>query len=277
MLGWGTSDFLANSSADQIGHRRTLFWSQLAGLGLVFLGCLILQPWLPLQLWQLALVICLGVIYALAYSLFYQGFEKGNVSVVSAVINLQTVFIVGISFFLRGQQLSLLQWPALGLILLGITLVSVKLEELHHGGLALLNGVKETLLSAVLFGVLYWPLSEVLIEQTNFLLVTLLVKVVAILTVVGMAWRVKSSLLPPVSTTKLWLTLTAVGLLEAVGVLSVNLGMQYGDAIIVAPIASALTVVTISLAVIFLKERLSRVQVAGIVLTMTGILLTTLS
>ncbi|NCS32019.1 EamA family transporter [bacterium] len=65
-----------------------------------------------------------------------------------------------------------------------------------------------------------------------------------------------------------------VGIMEAVGVLSTSFGVSIGDSIIVAPIASALTIVTISLAMIFLKERVTKTQGMGIVITVIGIILT---
>ena len=76
------------------------------------------------------------------------------------------------------------------------------------------------------------------------------------------------------ATKKLAITIVAIGLLEAIAVLSVSYGQSYGDGIIVAPISSALTVVTVGLAVIFLKERISLVQGIGIAMVISGIILT---
>ena len=64
-----------------------------------------------------------------------------------------------------------------------------------------------------------------------------------------------------------------VGLLEAMGILSVSFGLSVGDSIIIAPIASALTLVTVGLAMIFLKEKISRTQAFGILMTVAGIVL----
>ena len=50
--------------------------------------------------------------------------------------------------------------------------------------------------------------------------------------------------------------------------------MAFGDAIIVGPVSSSLTVVTVGMAVIFLKEKITRSQGVGIALTIVGIILT---
>ncbi len=276
MFGWGTSDFLANLSADRVGSRKTFFWSQAAGVCLVFLVCILRRPSFQLSLTEILLLLFLGVTYAIGYLLFYKGFELGNVSVVSAVINFQTVFIILISYFIRGQQLSALQIPALILIFFGVTFVSVNIKELASGTVSLLKGVKETLIAAFVFGVLFWPLNEYMVEQSNFLTVTLLIKLIALMVVLGMTFYQKQQLKVEAASKKIIALILSVGILEAVGVLSANFGGQYGDGILVAPISSSLTIVTVGLAMIFLKEKITRTQGVGIVMTIVGILLTAL-
>ncbi|WP_022666869.1 hypothetical protein [Desulfospira joergensenii] len=46
-----------------------------------------------------------------------------------------------------------------------------------------------------------------------------------------------------------------------------------GDAILITPIASALSIVTISMAILFLKEKISRLQGIGIGTAVAGIVL----
>ncbi len=274
MFGWGTSDFLANSASGKIGHSKALFWSQIAGLGLIALIVLVTQPNFAMAPMLLGITIFSGIAYALGYLLFYKGFEIGNVSIVSAVINLQVLFVIVISFFLRGQTLTLLQVPAISLLLIGITLVSVNFNDLRKGTVSLLKGVKETLLAAIMFGVFYWPLNEFVVEKVDWLAVSLITKLTAIIVVFLISVRGKESLAIKDKTKKLFVLVAAVGLLEAVGVLSTTFGQSYGDGIIVAPISSALTVVTVTLAMIFSKERINKIQGVGIALAVIGIVMT---
>jgi len=274
MFGWGTSDFFANSASEKVGHNKALFWSQIAGLGLITLLLVFSVVNFTIPIVLLGLTIFCGIAYALGYLLFYKGFEVGNVSVVSATVNLQVLFVMAISFFLRGQKLTTLQIPAIALLLIGVTLVSVNFDDLRKGTVSLLKGVKETLAATVMFGVFYWPLNEFIVEKVDWIVVSFITKLTAIVVVFLISKFRKESLAIKERGNKLYILLAAVGILEAVGVLSATFGQSYGDGIIVAPISSALTVVTVTLAMIFTKERINKIQGVGIALAVVGIIMT---
>jgi bacterial/archaeal transporter family protein len=65
-----------------------------------------------------------------------------------------------------------------------------------------------------------------------------------------------------------------MGMIEASAVAFVNYGLTIGDAILITPIASALSVVTITLAIIFLKDRVTKIQALGMVTAIAGIVVT---
>jgi drug/metabolite transporter (DMT)-like permease len=274
MLGWGVSDFFANSASEKVGNVKTFFWSQLAGVLLIALFVIDMAPSFAIPITFLGLTVFCGIAYTVGYLLFYKGFEIGNVSVVSAVINIQTLFVVLISYFIRGQPLTRLQIPAIALILIGVTLVSVNFNQLKKGAVSLLVGVKETLLSSVFFGIFYWPLNEFIVERVNWLTVSFLIKLIALTIIVLHTKVTKKSLQISKPTSRFLVLLAAVGALEALAVLSTTFGQSFGDGIIVAPISSALTIVTIGLAVVFLKEKITKVQGVGIFLTVGGIIMT---
>lgn len=276
MIGWGTSDFFANAASEKIGHNKTLFWSQITGLFLMGFFLVFISGSFAISAPLLALTIFCGIMYAIGYLFFYKGFEIGNVSVISAAINIQVLFVIAISFFIRGQELTKLQIPALSLLLLGILLVSVNLNDLKKGSLALLTGVKETIIAAIIFGIFYWPVNEYIVEKADWILVSFLIKLVAILVVFLIAKFRRQSLSISKPNKKLIALITAVGTFEAVGVLSASFGQAYGDGIIVTPIASALTIVTVALAMVFSSEKINKIQALGVVLTVGGIIMTAL-
>lgn len=274
MIGWGTSDFLASFTSEKFGHRKTLFWSQIAGISLMGAAVLAFTRNFTLNASLLTTLIIGGMTYTLGYLFFYKAFEIGNVSVVSSVINIQNIFVILIAHFIFHQQLTSLQIPAIILVLIGITLVSVNFKDLKSGSKGLIVGVKETLLAAIFFGMFFWPINEFNSERADWIFVSFTTKFVAILFLVLIAYVQKFSLKIALSSKKEKITLAGVGLLEALAVLGVSFGVSYGDSIIVAPISSALTIVTITLAVIFLKERITKIQALGIILTIFGIILT---
>lgn len=274
MLGWGVSDFFANEASDKVGHTRAFFWSQIAGLVLMgFAAAFFGESLVGFSFSMLAIILATGVSYALGYLFFYNAFEIGNVSIVSALINLQQLFIVGISFFVFKQTLTTLQIPAIILLISGVVLVSLNLKELLSGKVSFIRGVKECVVAAVLFGVFFWPLNEYVVERVDWAMASFLIKLVAIASVYLIAMFTKKSLRLPGNLKGIKKILIVVGLLEAFAVISVSFGVAFGDLIIVGPIASALTVVTITLAMIFLKEKISKIQGVGIALTISGIIL----
>jgi bacterial/archaeal transporter family protein len=71
--------------------------------------------------------------------------------------------------------------------------------------------------------------------------------------------------------------LVATGVLEVLAVMSVSGGLSVGNAIIITPIASALTLVTVGLSVILLKIKVTPLQVVGVLGTVVGIVLMAIS
>lgn len=75
-----------------------------------------------------------------------------------------------------------------------------------------------------------------------------------------------------------FLFLCAAGVALTAGWLTLFYALSYGDAIIVAPLSSIQPVMVVGLSYLFLKdiEKISRKMIAGIVLVLIGVLLTTL-
>jgi uncharacterized membrane protein len=69
-------------------------------------------------------------------------------------------------------------------------------------------------------------------------------------------------------------TVVLMGVIEAAAVALVNYGLTIGEAILITPIASALSIVTITLAIIFLKDKITKLQGLGMLTAIAGIILT---
>ena len=275
MFGWGTSDFFANIAAEKIDGQRTFFWSQIAGLLTVFTVALMAGASFSFSPQLLLGIFVSGVLYAVSYTLFYKGFQIGNVSVVSSVINLQNVFIIAVAYFVYQQRIHGLQIPGVLLVLLGITLVTLNIDELRAGKLSLAAGVKETLLAALGFG-MFWPINQYVVQRASWLSTTVLTKFVALSVLLLFAVlqkKHKNLLLSKTEQKSWWKVLVATGVLEVLAVMSVSWGLSVGNAIIITPIASALTLVTVGLSVVLLKIKVTPWQVLGVLGTVVGIVL----
>lgn len=275
MFGWGTSDFFANLSSDKIGHLKTFLWSQLAGLMFVVLLIPFFRINIDMSFSMFFIVLFSSLFYAAGYLLFYKAFEIGNVSIVATTVNLNVVLAMIIAVIFKGQSLTSFQFFAVALVMIGVTLVAINFEDLKNKKIMISAGIKEVLFASVFFAV-FWNLSEYISEQIGWFPTTLYIKIGAILSLLLFSLFTHKKIHLGKVSNKIKLIVVLIGLLESVAVASVNYGLEFGDLILVSPISSALSIVTIFMAVIFLKEKISKIQFVGIATTIVGIILTAL-
>jgi len=273
MFGWGLYDFFGGLFSKRIGNFKTFFWSQLAGL--VFVTLLIFAFAINLNIpTSIAILMPVAsILYATAYLLFFKGFELGNVSVISATMNLWAVFTMLFAFIFLGQRLSTFQFLGVLMIIAGVIFVSLKWSDIEDQNIKLLSGVKETILAALLFGI-FWNFSEIISEKIGWLSTTIFVKIGIVLFLLLFSLIIKREVSIAKIGPKTKMMILFAGVLEAAAVAFVNWGLTVGDAILVTPIASALSIVTIMMAVIFLKEKINKLQGIGMIIVITGIVLT---
>jgi len=275
MFGWGLYDFLGGVFAKQIGPYKSFFWSQLAGLAsVIFLGLLI-APGMDLSSRTLYLFPIAALLYSAGYLFFFKGFEIGNMSIVAATMNLWAVFTMLFAFTFMGQRLSQIQTVGVIMILAGVTLASLNWNEIQHRKFRLTSGVREAIAGAFFFGI-YWNVSEIMVEEIGWLVSTGLIKLgIVVFMSIFFIFSKRESSLTGVSS-KTISAIILMGIIEAGAVAVVNYGLTIGDAILITPIASALSIVTILLAIIFMKDRITKVQGIGIGTAIIGIVVTAL-
>jgi transporter family protein len=266
-------DFLGGVFAKQIGPFKSFFWSQLAGFISVFLLALVFTISVNVSILAIILSAIAAIIYAAGYLLFFKGFEIGNVSIVAATMNLWAVFTMLFAFIFMGQRLSTIQTVGVLMIISGATLASLNWSDIRNQRFQLSAGVKEAILGAFFFGV-FWNISEIISEEIGWLLTTLFVKFGIILFLLIFSFLVKREINLSKAATQTKYMVVLMGIIEASAVALVNYGLTIGDAILITPIASALSIVTITLAIIFLKDKVTKIQGAGIITAIVGIILT---
>ena len=273
MFGWGIYDFFAGVYSKKIGPYKTFFWSQSAGLLFVLLLFLLFTTTLNIPVLIIILLPVAALFYSVGYLFFMRGFEIGNISIVAAIMNLWAVFTMLIAFIFMGQRLSTLQSMGVLMIVSGAALASLNWHNIKNRSLQLSSGVKETVSGAFFFGV-FWNISEVISEKIGWLLTTLFVKIGIILFLLLVSFFIKRELYLTKTSAKTKSMLVLMGILEAGAVAIVNFGLTVGDAILITPIASALSIVTITMAIIFLKDRVTKLQGFGIITAVSGIIVT---
>jgi bacterial/archaeal transporter family protein len=273
MVGWGIYDFLGGVFSKQIGPFKSLFWSQLAGLGSILLLVFVSKTETSIPIQVIILFPIAAILYSAGYLFFFRGFEKGNVSIVAATMNLWAVFTMLFAFIFMGQRLTATQTIGVFMIVSGATLASIDWAGIRNQSFQLSSGVKEAVLGAFFFGI-FWNISEIISEEIGWLLTTLLVKLGIAIFLTIFSFAVKQEIRLINSSTKTKYVILLMGIIEASAVALVNYGLTIGDAILITPIASALSIVTITLAVIFLQEKLSKLQGLGVAMAIIGIIVT---
>lgn len=273
MVGWGIYDFLGGVFSKQIGSFKSVFWSQSAGLLSVLLLAFASQAEFGTPAHAVILSLLAAVVYSAGYLFFFKGFEKGNVSIIAAAMNLWAVFTMLFAFLFMGQRLTTIQTIGVLAILSGATLASLDWSSIRDQGLKLSSGVKEAVLGAFFFGI-FWNISEVISEEVGWLSATLFIKFGIAIFLLVFSFAAKQELTLRRIPAKTKYAILFMGIIEVGAVALVNYGLTIGDAILITPIASALSIVTIGLAVIFLKDKISKLQGLGIVAAILGIIAT---
>jgi transporter family protein len=216
-----------------------------------------------------------AIIYSAGYLFFFKGFEIGNVSIVAATMNLWAVFTMLFAFIFMGQRLSTIQTLGVLMIISGATIASINWSDIRYQMFQLSSDVKEAILGAFFFGI-FWNISEIISEKVGWLVTTLLVKLWIVLFLLLFSFLVKQEIGLTINSTRTRYTFALMGIIEAGAVAAVNYGLTIGDAILITPIASALSIVTIILAIIFLKDKVTKLQGFGIITAIVGIIVTAL-
>lgn len=273
MIGWGIYDFLGGVYSKQIGPFKSIFWSQLAGTISVFALLFVFTTRFDIPFFILLLIPVAAIVYSVGYLFFFRGFEIGNVSIVAATMNLWAVFTMLFAFIFMGQRLTPVQSLGVFMIISGVTLAALNWNEIKQHNFKLSLGVKETVIGAFFFGV-FWNISEIISEEIGWLPTTLLVKIGIIVFLLLFSFLRKRELSLATTSAKTILMVLLMGCIEAAAVAGVNYGLTIGDAILITPISSALSIVTITLAILFLKDRVTKLQAAGMLTAVAGIIVT---
>ena len=273
MIGWGIYDFLGGVFSKQIGPFKSLFWSQLAGLISILLLAFAFKAEFGISILAIILSPMAAIVYSAGYLFFFKGFEKGNVSIIAATMNLWAVFTMLFAFIFMGQRLTTTQTIGVFMIISGATLASLDWGSIRDQNLQLSSGVKEAILGAFFFGI-FWNISEIISEEIGWLITTLLVKFGIAIFLLIFSIIVKQEIRLTNTPTKTKYVIWLMGIIEVGAVALVNYGLTIGDAILITPIASALSIVTIALAVIFMKDNISKFQGLGIIMAIAGIIAT---
>jgi drug/metabolite transporter (DMT)-like permease len=277
-LTWGSADFIARFVTRRIGTLAAMFYMQ--GTGFVLLT--IFLPWLGgwghltdgsgWQPWGWGVLA--GVINGFSTLSLYRAFEIGKMSVVAPLSASYPALTLLLSF-LGGERLTTMRIAGIIFVLLGALAVAggekapqaESTETAPRGG----AGINWAILSALGFGLLFWLLGTRIVPRVGATQTVWMIRLTSSALAGLLILATKKSMRLPRDNTKslVW----GMGFLDTGAFVISNRGMQIEHIAIVSVLGSLYGAVTVALAAVFLRERISRWQLAGIVTIFAGIFL----
>ncbi len=271
-LCWSLHDLLVRIYAPRIGAFRLAVWVMLAG------GLFLIAPvFITGKIWSatpagLVFACSLGASYALAVGGLYKAFSLAPVSVVGPLTAGYPALVV-VWGLLNGLTPTWLQWLAMVLIMAGAFIVSRSGDE--DGGVkSVAAGKLPTVFFACALACLGFAVSIILGQEASAVLgeveTTLVSRFPAALLLLPFARREPVPLKPVLSAFG-WTALAAMALADIIAVSAVNYSGQFENKEFGALSISAYAALSVLLAMIFLREKVSTGQWIGIALIVFGI------
>ncbi|HUH99976.1 MAG TPA: DMT family transporter [Nitrososphaerales archaeon] len=264
---FGTSDYLSKGLTLKVGFYRTTVYT-LATSGAIVIPPLLLlgAPGWP-NYSDLLVLSLIAVSTFAAFFFMYRGYSRGNLSVVSPVVNSFPIFSVLFALFVLGIHLSLDVLLALAGVILGILFVSVDISALgSERGRGLTPGVPEALAASLLFAVALTSLGDAY-SKMGYLLPSVAARVGGAF--VGLAAGLASKQDLRLFGGDALRRVLVMGVLEASGLTLFSLAFFYSTNLVVLPIVTTLAgmgvVFTVGLALLLLREKVALNYAVGIV------------
>ncbi len=280
MFGWGLADFFAKKTIDTVGDIVSLVWAHVFGtlalLVIIGFQMIFVDTYnftLPSRN-DLFLLIFFGILQGLVYIYVYKGFGKGKVSVLSPIFASFSGFVTVYSIIFLGELVDISILITLVGIFLGVIFLSIdtnisKISELNF---VHTPGAKDVVIATILAA--FWTITWdkfiggedwVIFAFFMYLFMTIALLIYSKLSKVDLSFGGNS---------KIWKFLVFIGIAEVIAYLAISYGYSSTKfTSVVALLSGAFSLPVIILARIFLAEKISKIQVMGIVLVIFGTML----
>lgn len=270
-FGWGIGETLQAVTVRRLGTWSTTFW----GYAIGFLYSSLFAPFFLQDLQNMTLPIflfaaVLGILIFIGFIAFNESVRTTNVALVGAISSSFSGIVVLLSLLFLRESLSFMQGISVAIILGGLFVSIMNTKDLKQQKVRLNRGILLALFAMLCWGISYtfikipvrhigffWP---IYINVCLFPLMFLYAKVRGIKIEKPIH---KKGLLPLIFYS------VFVGSAEY----SYGFAIKRGLVSVVSPISGAYPVLFVILAFLIFKDKITRQQIAGIVVTLTGIVL----
>lgn len=273
----GLTDFFAKKVIDTIGDIPTLFWSQLIGI-LPLLILFLFNPVVPeLTEFNWMYLVMLGLWDGLSYIPMYIAFRKGKVSLLSPILATYALIVAIFSAFFFGEIIPFSRQIAFLIVFFGVLLINVEppdiwllITGIKRRGETNIKGLPEILLAVCLYS--FWLIAlDRFISDINWVPIILIIRVLSTFTVFIYAKATKRKImLEDKNSLK---SIFLIGLFDVAAFSFVAYGFSATSYVsVVAMLSSAFSLPVIILGHYFLRERATRIQLIGSLITIGGIM-----
>ena len=258
---FGTADFLGGFSSRKNSTTTAVAWAQCAGLFTVLIAAPLTGS-SSVSLTDLILGISGGISGALGVLVLFHGLSTGIASIVSPVAALSGAAFPVLFGFLTGERPPLLTWTGVALSLPAILLLSwEKGDKNDH----VLKSLRLGLISGLLFGGFFICLSRTSEASGMWPLAAARFTTVPLFIIITLIRRKKIML------EKGTRRITVIsGILDMAANVFYILAVRTGYLIFAVVLSALYPAPTVIMQKIFLHEKLTRLRIAGLVLSITG-------
>ncbi len=273
MLGWGFSDFFAKKSLEKVDEFALTFWIQAVGVLPVLLFVLGQREIPELTLGGVALLVLFGASEGISDVLMYRGFSKGKVSILSPIFASYTGLVVLLSVLFFREALPGFVWAGLATILAGILLINIDVRDIRKSlrrPAAITGGVPEVAGAAVIYAT-WMVLFDQAVSGESWAFYLLAVRGIEAIGLLSYA-RLRKKSLRVARGDRVWRYVALVGLTDVAAYACLTFGFsRTGYTSIVAVLSATFSLPTLILAHLYLKERVTRLQLAAAALIIAGV------
>ena len=269
-FGWGSGDVFGGLVSRKIKGYSSSFWLYLFS----FLISSLFIPlfWdklgnISLQMW--ILIIFLNLIGPIPVVALYEGIRVGNASLVGTIGSTFAALTVVLSVIFLGDKLSLFQVITIVIIFVGLLLSSLELKLLSIKNIFADKGVSYGLVAMILWGI-YFTFIRVPIREVGWFWPTYFTMLGIPVILVYM--RFKKIKIEKLQNPKMVLFSFLNALLLTGAAFSYNFAVMKGQTSIIVPIAGSYPILYVVLCRFVFKDRLTKQQFLGILITLLGII-----
>lgn len=264
---YGFADFFGGLATRKINAMMVTLISGLSGL--VFL--VLMSPWLGLKFEAASIFwgTMAGLFAAVAVTALYASLAIGPIAILSPLGAIVSALVpMAFGLFFRGESFTGAGIVALVGIVVAVGLVGfvpgadVRLPSLKGLALGLIAG---TSIGGILICIAQAPADSgltpiVFLRGSSALIMAI---------IIGLGWLLGRKTESPDATTKAWQATILAGVLDASANTLFLTAMRFGELTIVAVLTALYPLGTIILARVFLKEKIAKVQLAGVLLALS--------